>query len=305
MSGRLKFLLAVLAVGAGLLFWYFASYGPAPSKQAVSASLYQKTTATLQDTDSDGLGDHEETYWGTDFKNPDSDGDGFSDGEEVLSGHNPAKKGPDDFLNERRNLTERTSTLLLGGLVAGDLNPESPQYEASVTALVDQLFDQYSANTAVELDSLTYSDNSTDALIRYGLAMSRILPKLFSETAEGFVKTLGVVGSTPIDALSKLQKEQPETYRTFAASIDTQIVLLETYAADLKKLKVPPSMRTAHQNMLLFVRGYQQQYRAVRDISRDPLQGIIALQVLESLTADTSIEISSDFSNRLARAFQQ
>lgn len=305
MSGRLKFLLAVLAVGAGSLFWYFASYGPTSSSSTFSASLYEKTTATLQDTDNDGLGDREETYWGTDFKTADTDGDGFTDGEEVLSGHNPAKKGPDDLLNERRNLTERTSTLLLGGLVAGDLDPESPKYEASITALVDQIFDQYTTNTSVELDSLATTDDSTDALIRYGLAMSRALPELFSDTAKGFVATLGVVGNTPIDSLSKLQKEEPETYRAFAASIDGQIAILEKHATTLKGIRVPPSLRTAHQNALLFARGAQQQYRAVRDISRDPLQGIIALQVLESLATDTSAQISADFSSRLAKAFQQ
>jgi hypothetical protein len=45
------------------------------------------------DTDSDGLTDDEEVYYGSDINKPDTDGDGYKDGEEVKNGYDPIIAG--------------------------------------------------------------------------------------------------------------------------------------------------------------------------------------------------------------------
>lgn len=53
---------------------------------------------SILDSDKDSLSNWEESIYGTNATNSDTDGDGYLDGEEVLSGHDPVKKGPNDFL---------------------------------------------------------------------------------------------------------------------------------------------------------------------------------------------------------------
>jgi hypothetical protein len=303
MSGKLKFLLAVLAAGAGLTFWYLSSYTFSGTAQPqLGANILQPTTA--KDTDHDGLTDDQETYWGTDFRNPDSDGDGFKDGEEVLTGHNPAKAGPDDLLNNKQNLTQRASTLLLGGLAAGDLDPSSPNYESAINGLVSQIFQQYSANISSELDSIVTGTNDQNEIVRYGITMSRVLKSLFSDTTNGFAAVIDPIKDTPTGDLSTLRTKKPDVYAAFTHAIDAQLAALDAQAIALKKIKVPPVLLQAHRNELIFVRGVQQQYRSLRAIDRDPLQGIISMQMLATLTVTTTTQLATDFNNRLSQALQ-
>lgn len=305
MSGKLKFLLAVLAVGAGLAFWYVASYLDTGLTANISSTLSSiNSTPSIQDTDNDGLSDSDETYWQTDFRVPDTDGDGYTDGEEVLSGHDPAKAGPNDLLNNKQNLTQRASTLLLGGIATGDLDTSSPNYESAIDGLADQLFEQYSTNTTIELDSIITTGNSQMEILKYGTAMSRILQSLFANTEKGLISIVDTIKNVRIDALSTLNKDNPTQYVQFTSAIRTQIAELDTQASVIKNIKVPSSMLDAHKNELLFVRGMQQQYRALLAIERDPLQGIIAMQVLETLTTKTSAQLTLDFSNRLSSALK-
>lgn len=51
------------------------------------------------DTDSDGLTDDQENYFGTDINKPDTDGDGFKDGDEVENGYNPNGTGSLELTN--------------------------------------------------------------------------------------------------------------------------------------------------------------------------------------------------------------
>ncbi|MFH0852976.1 MAG: hypothetical protein V1853_01040 [bacterium] len=48
---------------------------------------------TIGDTDSDGLSDIDESFYGTEIDNQDTDGDGYLDGEEVDNGYNPNGTG--------------------------------------------------------------------------------------------------------------------------------------------------------------------------------------------------------------------
>ena len=59
-----------------------------------------RTINEVQDTDSDGLMDWEETLRGTDTRKADSDSDGTSDGDEVKQNRNPLVAGPNDESTE-------------------------------------------------------------------------------------------------------------------------------------------------------------------------------------------------------------
>lgn len=303
MSGRIKILLAVLAVGASLSFWYATGFFRTSSAPNLSASLYQQTAPEIaNDTDSDGLSDAQEIYWKTDFKNPDTDGDGFKDGEEVLSGHNPAKKGPDDLLNNKTNLTERASSLLLGGIAAGDLNPSNPNYEAAITALVDRIFEQYNANISIELDSISVGVGDDNTVFRYGVTMGNFMKSLFVNSASGFLSVIDTVRTVSVGDISKLRTSNQKQYAKFITAIDAQVSALNGRANALKNISPPPVLLPVHKNVLLFIRGMQQQYQALRAIERDPMQGIIAMQMLSSLNTTTPATLTADFVNRFSNA---
>lgn len=303
MSGRLKFLLAVLAVGVGSTFWYFFGFrAPTTAQTAAVSQTVNFEGAACQDTDHDGLCDYEETYWGTDFKNPDTDGDGYSDGEEVLTGHDPTKAGPNDFLDGRRNLTQRASTLLLGGLATGDLDPSSPKYQASIDRLVNDIITQYQTNSSVEVDAITTAPADRSTLINYGIRMSSLLKDLFSSAQTGFSSVLIPVSDVTISDVSKLKKSDPVKFKAFTDAIDAQLADLDTRAHSITALPAPATMTASHRNALSFIRGLQAQYRSLRAIDLDPLQGVISMQVINTLLTTTSAQIASDFSNRLNAA---
>src|SRR3989344_7048947 len=106
-----------------------------------SANIYESPEPLpldiSEDADQDGLSDQDESYWNTDFQNPDSDGDGFLDGEEVASGFDPREPSSHelgdrledtvfgsvktvkagDFMDV--NLTDSANNLLLAGFGGG------------------------------------------------------------------------------------------------------------------------------------------------------------------------------------------
>lgn len=303
MSRRLKFLLAVLAVGAGLSFWYafqssLTSLGP---KTATISKLTPDATV-CNDTDSDGLCDSEETYWGTDFKNPDSDGDGYKDGEEVLSGHDPAKAGPDDTLNKQENLTQKTSRLLLGGILTGDLSANSANYEASVQKLVDLVMQQYDTNTSVELDSIVIASSSTAALIQYSTAMTRILGQMMPEIQSNEARFLETIKTVDIENLPKMGEQHPEAYAAFTTAIDNEIIAFNGRVASIKSLRTPSALVPFQKTLIKYLRGMQQQYKLVRTITKDPMQGLLSLQAIHTLANATSLELTGAFTQQVTNA---
>ncbi len=294
MSGRLKFLLAVLALGAIGAFWYainFSFSGGLPSN--LSSNILNQTSQNCKDTDSDGLCDSEETYWGTDFNNADTDGDGFKDGEEVLSGHDPNKAGPDDYLNDRQNLTQRTSRLLLGAMLTGDMSPTSANYQTSIDRLIELIFQQYDANTAVEIDSIATADSS--ALVSYSTAMTRVLGQMLPEIQTNEQVLLETLRNVPVADLPTLDKLHPDVYTAYTKTADSEVAAFNARVNTIKTMRVPPALVSFHKSLLQYLRGMQQQYRLVRAITKDPVQGLLSLQVLHVLATETSGQLTDSF----------
>ena len=129
-----------------------------------SVSLFEpaKSLPPLpNDSDSDGLTDSEESYWNTDFLNPDTDRDGYLDGEEVASGHDPIEPGPDDLLIKKMNLTEASAELVVAGLSEGFLKLDSDNFEESLAVISNLVMD--GADSALNKDVSHLNLNLVDS----------------------------------------------------------------------------------------------------------------------------------------------
>lgn len=309
MSGKLKILLSVLALGALFSGYYLTSIFRAPLAASLDSAFAPATSSSdnpcAKDTDHDGLNDCEETYWKTDYQNPDTDGDGFLDGEEVLSGHDPTKKGPDDWLDKRKNVTQRAASLIIGGVMVGDLKPDSPNYDQSVTKLTAAIVKQYRDNSQVPEELVILSGDTRADVIAYGTVASNLIGPAFSAAVAGFQDVTGTIKDVQFDDLKTLATDNPEQYKAFTAAIVRRISALGEQAASIARLKVPPGMVTGHKNVLMLLRGMQKQYIFLKQIKQDPFQGILAMQSLTVLNTNTVQGVAQDFAIRLNAALSR
>lgn len=261
------------------------------------------TPAPARDTDGDGISDFQETYWKTDAGNPDTDNDGFSDGEEVLSGHDPAKEGPDDLLNKKRNVTERAGALLLSGMATGALKPGDPEYDAALQELVDSVFKQFEENATLEdTDKLTVTGDELPDITQYAFRMSRSIQTMFAAIPAGYGAVLIPMRELKVDELASLAKDNPQLHAAFTGSIDVEMATINEYIKELLGIPVPPSMSSSHRTLIRYLRAVEQQYGMLRAIDKDPLQGLLAMQVLNELAYGVPPVLMSDFSEFLRKA---
>ena len=311
MSGKLKGLFVVLALGAlgasmylGLFFRGSGSLSAGHGVLSADASAALATPSPCKDSDHDGLCDSEENYWGTDPFNADTDGDGFTDGEEVLSGHDPTKKGPNDLLNSKTNLTQQAGTLILGGIMAGDISSSNMNLHSTIQQLADNVMQQFKDNTTISQDSIITGASDRTTVMTYGFKMSRLMQSVFKDTTDGFSSVVDTVKNVPLNDLTSLTKMAPDTFANFSAAIDKETAALEDRINQVKALPVPPAMTDAHRNVLMLLRGTQAQYRSLRNVQKDPLQGLISFQILDTLTGTSILDVTQDFIGRLREATQ-
>src|SRR3989344_6715792 len=98
MPNKIKLFLTFLAVTAIVSVFSFFDVVGGVRSALIGSSIKPLAIDLTHDADEDGLSDTDESYWNTDFQNPDTDGDGFMDGEEVSSQHDPLEPGPSDVL---------------------------------------------------------------------------------------------------------------------------------------------------------------------------------------------------------------
>src|SRR3990167_9423282 len=170
MPKNIKIFFAILVLGAILSVFSLTDYfhqGKAFSFNFKNM-LGNLSFKTDIDPDNDGLSNIDESYWNTDFQNPDTDGDGFLDGEEVVSGHDPSKAGPDDSLRDL-NLTQKLSELTSAGLVEGSLKMDSSNLDKSLANLVDYTTDNatFSINGIVSENRLKIVDATRESQDKY------------------------------------------------------------------------------------------------------------------------------------------
>ena len=111
MPNKIKLFLTFLAVTAIVSVSSFFDVLGGVRSAFIGETIQPLVIDLIQDADNDGLSDTEESYWNTDFQNPDTDGDGFLDGEEAASRHDPKVPGPYDKLADL-NLTQKTANII-------------------------------------------------------------------------------------------------------------------------------------------------------------------------------------------------
>lgn len=238
------------------------------------------------DPDKDGLSNLDETYWNTDFQNPDTDGDGFLDGEETASGHDPTKPGPDDLLRDI-NLTDKLAELTTAGLAEGSLKPDSTDFNKSLTDLAQYATDNASLaiNNAISPSTLHLVDPTKDNQDKYLTEMYDIIDK--------FLVAYG-------NELNNL-----ETYLITIGSNGFKDSLVINYFSDEKNvftsiynkagdLDVPKNWQTEHVGLMGEIKIAIESNRAIIVGKNDPVKATIALNSLVELM-DHIPDWSNDF----------
>ncbi|HXK36265.1 MAG TPA: hypothetical protein VJ553_01680 [Candidatus Paceibacterota bacterium] len=304
MSTRIKVLLAVLCVGALASIWRFGGLFTDRDSQANISGISDLIADFEKDQDGDGLPDSEETYWQTNYKNPDTDGDGYLDGEEVLSGHDPTVPGPNDLLTSNRNLTELTALLLAGSLSSGELDPESPLYAQTLEDLVNDILSGQGEGV-IATDEALLGQSGRDATLTYATQTVRALKDAFASASIGFVSVIQTIRDVPMSDIASLPETDAQRFARYTAAIDTEIGNLESAVARIKKIRVPIALTGTHREIFLYFRSLQRQYQYARDIDGDPVRGLVALQVLSSLAGDTQIRLLASVTEGINAAYTQ
>lgn len=257
---------------AALLILSVGIYVKIPTKnkqlalQKESASLLANSTSTdlaTRDSDGDGLPDWEERLYGTDPFNPDTDGDGTPDGKEVAEGRDPRKAGPDDKLPVIQDPHFATSSTDVEGIkkefFAKYLAEQSKEIRETTYRDLITDFNPKKYIPKAELTDLNItSDNSTDALRKYGNAFGLLIKKYTAPTHR-----------TEEDILSDgLKTKNDETLK----ELQLPAVAYLNFSNDLKALPVPVGLAKEH---LLIVNGYEGMY-----------QGLIGMKTLFSSPVD-------------------
>lgn len=297
MSARIQGLLAVLALGALIALLFVSStvrrsiagLWTANVSTAVTVSCANTHGLPACDDDHDGLTNAQEAYWHTDPANPDTDGDGYLDGEEVLTGHNPLVKGPDDWLDPGRNLTQRTVTLALGGILNGDLNPATASYQQSVSVLAGAMADQFKKNAVVTVDKVTTTSNDPVAVQQYLKVMMPLLGGVIAMAYHDNAALLESIGDVPLNNTAILTDDATR-YGAFIQTTQRLSDLMGQRAIQLAAIPVPPEFAATHTFAIRLMRTLQKYYQLLGDLKDDPLQGTIIIGSLIQIQFKSFVE---------------
>src|SRR3989344_3117230 len=266
MTNKIKLFMGFLGLVALFsVFNFFNSFGNSSSTflKPLTGSVLE---AVDQDDDKDGLANREESYWNTDFQNPDTDGDGFLDGEEVASGHDPLKPGPDDILGPP-NLTDKVQTLVVGGLYSKDLKPDNQQFEASINDLSAVIVDDFYKSLPLQNHQIILTDNS-------------------KENQETYLKNAGQVMKQALIG--------PHTTNIgLGQSADQYIVFLVESKNNFKnayerlsQLPVPKDWQEIHHALLEIINKSILDYGYIGSYQTDPYRAYIALNDIQNMDSD-------------------
>lgn len=265
--------LALIAIFSVLSFFNSFRSSSSTFLKPLSGSILE---AVDQDIDHDGLGNREESYWNTDFQNPDTDGDGFKDGEEVASGHDPLIPGPEDLLPTDANLTQKLSSLTLAGLYEGSLKSDSPNYDKSLNALADMVVDDVVKSMAVDLRNIKLRTTSSDK------NSQELYLKEFSKVFEEFsIVYIYEIKNLPknLEAIDSSGFGDKDLVAQFNAS-NTQYNKTFT---DLSGINVPKNWESQHLVFMKFIGNLIKTSQAISLGTDDPILATAALSRFVSL----------------------
>lgn len=289
-SGLMVFVALFLVIVA---FNYLkVDFGPGPIQQKSNISF-----ALDNDWDNDGLTNREESYWNTDPLNPDTDGDGYLDGEEVASGHDPLIPGPDDKLLVH-NLTKKIANLALGGITDNSLKPANPNYNDSLSMIVDEILYQSQTNSPLKIISPHAVESTPENILNYAVALLIYLESIINEDFDGFVNWVDIMGEVDLSNISTLT-QNPELYKKSTAEAERQAHIIKKQLQALQAFNVPKKFLPDHIELLVFFEKIKRNYELFAQTSNDPVQSLITFQELTVLFTGRSFELFGALSEKL------
>lgn len=250
-------------------------------------SISQLATANIMDSDKDGLSDWEESIYNTDPHNPDSDGDNYLDGEEILSGHNPAQKGPNDLMinysqsqskNTSKTATETFAKVALKNFLSNDasLNIDN----LSPEKLDSELKKSFENNSEVMSD---YKETMRSLL--YEFTPPDLDKKIkISENDPDGKKYLAQLNNILIDTTSKYPAVELNKIITAAfqnrnyQEINSAIDYYSYVYNELLDVRVSSDLAPLHKEILrLFYETYKI-LEATKNWENDPVRATVALE---------------------------
>ena len=303
-SKKLIYLIAGIGAVGLLLF-----VRPMVKSDSKNKKLTQKLTQELtqevrqeaeKDGDQDGLKDWEETLWKTDPRNPDTDKDGTKDGEEIKQNRDPLKPGPDDKLPDLEtkspsgitdlnpedyrvtNLTGQMAKTLgfqvLNGAKNNFIVPSESELLDSVSEKTLTGFTALFHPQISENDLIVINDNSEENLAKYLQSFNKI------------------VVENPLP-----EKSQEEVFlqairdKNFSGA-EEYINYYQKIIQELKAIPAPKTVLSHHKRFVELLLAKIAVLENLKEIKRDPLKVIIALQEHEKINEEIQ-QLFSEFGN--------
>lgn len=275
MANKIKFFVGFLALMALFSVYSFLNSFSSYSPVTKTANILKNSLSfeVDSDTDKDGLTNREESYWNTNFQNPDTDGDGFLDGEEVSSGHDPLIPAPNDLI-DNKNLTAKFSNLTLSGLYEGSLSPKNSDYAVMIGSIASMI-----TENAVE---------NLDTQIKTGL------PAISStkQNQENYIKQMSpLIESVFSDYIFELNKISKDFRNSPAAVSDSSIMAFfkeqsqkyESHYNAVMTVAPPKNWQTNHFGLLKLLGDLSQVHLAISRNNTDPITALVAMNRLNDL----------------------
>lgn len=275
MPKKIKLLFIFLAVVAIVSVFSFFDIFSGVRSASISKSLDSLAPA-VNDADNDGLSDTDESYWNTDFKNPDTDGDGFLDGEEVASHHDPSIPSPNDGLI-LSNITQKISNLTIGGILEGSLSPTDPKYNQTLSDVATSIVDEgVSSLNPQKPPTINVVDDSKENQQKY-LNDTEAIWQSFLEL---FIEEIN-----NIDNKIELTNDGGYANPQFVSYFDEQSRKFKELENSLARLNVPNSWINEHTNLYILLSQADLANKAMSNADNDPIKATIALNFLGNIAS--------------------
>ena len=281
MTNQIKALLVFLAILAAVsVFSFFDVLG---GVRAVFNDPPKPLPLGLEeDADQDGLSNTDESYWNTNFQNPDTDGDGFLDGEEVVSGFDPREPSSHELGDSLAdtvygapkdvdidfNITEDLTEMMVLGINAQDLKPgvDDQKFETGVNALSLSVIDNFYKTQALPLATTNIIANSAENQTAYLNAIANIVKGDLLDFPQKANLNAGVTGQLSF----------------FSAKSNQYKVSYDRISA----LNIPEDWLDIHNNILNLLYRFYLNYRYIAGYDSDILKATLALTELSNLNIE-------------------
>ena len=275
MPNKIKLFLTFLAVTAIVSVFSFFDVVGGVRSALIGSSIKPLAIDLTHDADEDGLSDTDESYWNTDFQNPDTDGDGFMDGEEVSSRHNPTVAGPYDRLSDL-NMTQKAANLAASGLVEGSLKPSSPDYINSLDSIALAVIDDGLKSFDVYPEDLIFT------IIESSPEKNETYIKAVESIWEQFFKALGDEIQN-IDKNLALTEDGGYSNTIFISYFIYKRDEFSSISKNWTAISVPTDWVEEHTDFLMLIKQMIQVNDAIAKAKDDPLKASLGMTLLIDL----------------------